>query len=170
MAGCAQDQTPEQTEGLPVVPLSSTSQNADQDASVTVNPPQSQTQVLAPTPTMNPVTIPKSTPVPAPKPTPAPAPKPTPAPAPKTTPTPVRLSVSIANFAFSPSTISVKAGTTVTWTNKDSVPHTATSDTGAFDSGTLLQGKSFSFTFKTAGTFSYHCSVHPMMKATVTVK
>ena len=91
---------------------------------------------------------------------------PTPTPAP-TTPQPV--SVSIRNFAFAPQQISVKAGTKVTWTNNDSTAHTVTSDSGAFSSGTLNPGSSFSFVFNTPGTFSYHCSIHPSMTATVVV-
>ncbi|MDE1925124.1 MAG: cupredoxin family copper-binding protein [Patescibacteria group bacterium] len=79
------------------------------------------------------------------------------------------MSVAISNFAFSPNQISVKAGTKVTWTNNDSVAHTVTSNTGAFDSGTLNPGSAYSFTFSTPGTFSYHCRIHPNMTATVVV-
>ena len=77
--------------------------------------------------------------------------------------------VSIANFAFSPDTLTVKVGTTVKWTNNDSTTHTVTADDKSFDSGNLDPGKSFSFTFKQAGTFSYHCSIHPNMKAKIVV-
>ena len=79
------------------------------------------------------------------------------------------VSVNIANFAFSPATITVSVGTTITWTNKDDVPHTATSDSGAFNSGTLQQNKSFQFNFDTPGTFDYHCAIHPSMTARVVV-
>ncbi|OCX52755.1 hypothetical protein BEL04_14340 [Mucilaginibacter sp. PPCGB 2223] len=72
-------------------------------------------------------------------------------------------SVSIQNFAFVPDTIRIKAGQTVTWTNKDSAPHTATSLNGVFGSNNLATNQTFQFTFNTAGTFSYHCTVHPMM-------
>jgi plastocyanin len=68
--------------------------------------------------------------------------------------------ISIANYSFSPDTLTIKVGTTVTWTNQDSVIHTVTSDTGVFDSGSLDQGKSFSYTFNAAGTFPYHCTPH----------
>lgn len=78
--------------------------------------------------------------------------------------------VTISNMAFNPNSITVTAGTQVTWTNQDSVAHTVTSDTGAFDSGQLANNGTFSFTFATAGTFSYHCSNHPNMTATVTVQ
>lgn len=71
--------------------------------------------------------------------------------------------VSIQNFAFAPDTIRIKAGQTVTWTNKDTAPHTATSLSGAFGSNDLSTNQTFQFTFNTAGTFSYHCTVHPMM-------
>lgn len=77
--------------------------------------------------------------------------------------------VDIANFAFSPATLTVKVGTTVTWTNQDSAAHTVTSDTGLFDSGNMPQGKSFSYTFTTAGTYAYHCTYHAMMKGSIVV-
>lgn len=80
-------------------------------------------------------------------------------------------SVTIQDFAFSPSAITVKKGTTVTWTNKDSAAHTVTeTDSQAGPkSGTLETGKSYSFTFNTVGTFNYHCSIHSSMTGTVTV-
>ena len=77
--------------------------------------------------------------------------------------------IDISGFAFSPSTLTVKAGTTVTWTNKDSVDHTITSDTNVFDSGNMGSGDTFSYTFTTAGTFVYHCTVHPSMVGTIIV-
>lgn len=80
------------------------------------------------------------------------------------------MQVTIANFAFSPATLTISPGTTVTWINNDSVAHTSTSDTGVWDSGSLATGKSFSFTFNGAGTFPYHCSIHPFMKATIVVQ
>jgi plastocyanin len=71
---------------------------------------------------------------------------------------------------FDPETITVAAGTTVTWTNTGTAPHTVTSDTNAWpDSGQITAGKKFTHTFATAGTFQYHCTVHPTMKGTVTV-
>ena len=80
------------------------------------------------------------------------------------------MDVTIQNFAFSPETLTVAPGTTVIWTNKDSVDHTVTSDTGAWpDSGSLATNKTFSHTFTKAGTYPYHCSIHPSMKATVVV-
>jgi plastocyanin len=88
---------------------------------------------------------------------------------PASAPAGTEVKVQIANFAFSPSTLEVKVGTTVTWTNADSAPHTVTADDGSFASNDLNQGASFSFTFTTAGTYAYHCGVHPGMKATVTV-
>jgi plastocyanin len=79
-------------------------------------------------------------------------------------------SVSISNFAFSPVELAIKRGATVTWTNADSVAHTVTSDTGAFDSGALEPGSTFIFTFSMPGTYSYHCSIHPMMTAKIIVQ
>jgi plastocyanin len=80
-------------------------------------------------------------------------------------------SVTIQDFAFGPSAVTVKKGTTVTWTNKDSAAHTVTETDGKDGpkSGTLETGKSYSFTYNTVGTFSYHCSIHPSMTGTVTV-
>jgi len=78
--------------------------------------------------------------------------------------------VTIQNLAFSPATLTVSVGTTVTWTNKDSTTHTVTSNTGLFDSGFLNNGATFSFTFNTKGTFEYHCSIHTTMHGTVTVQ
>ena len=78
--------------------------------------------------------------------------------------------VTISNFAFSPASITVPVGTKVTWTNQDSATHTVTADDGkSFDSKGVAQGATYSFTFTTAGTFAYHCAVHPDMKATVIV-
>jgi plastocyanin len=76
----------------------------------------------------------------------------------------------IDNFAFSPETITIKKGTKLTWTNKDSVEHTVTGDDGKGpDSGPLSQGETYSYTFNEAGSFAYHCAPHPSMKATVIV-
>lgn len=79
--------------------------------------------------------------------------------------------VAIQNFAFSPISITVKAGASVTWTNKDSIAHTVTetdSQAGP-SSGDVAPGASYSFTFKTAGTYHYHCAIHPEMTGTVVV-
>jgi plastocyanin len=77
--------------------------------------------------------------------------------------------VAIVDFAFQPASLTVTAGSTVTWTNSGAVPHTVTSDSGAFDSGVLQPGASFSHTFDTAGTFSYLCTIHPNMTGAITV-
>jgi plastocyanin len=77
--------------------------------------------------------------------------------------------VTIQNFAFGPASLSVAAGTTVTWTNSDSAAHTATADDGTFDSSTIASGATFSQAFDTAGTFAYHCSLHPNMTGTIEV-
>lgn len=76
--------------------------------------------------------------------------------------------IDIQNFSFNPSVLTIKQGTTVTWTNNDSVPHQLKSDT--FNSNALTNGQSFSFTFKKFGTFSYICSIHPSMSGTVVVQ
>ena len=77
--------------------------------------------------------------------------------------------VTIANFAFSPATLTINVGSKVTWTNTDSVTHTVTSNNGVFDSGDLAPNATFSYTFNTAGTFVYHCSIHTYMTGTVIV-
>jgi plastocyanin len=79
------------------------------------------------------------------------------------------VSVSIHDFTFDPGTITIQPGTTVTWTNNDSATHTATADDGSFDSGNLATGQSFSMTFDTPGTYTYHCAIHPNMTATIVV-
>jgi plastocyanin len=79
--------------------------------------------------------------------------------------------VLIQNFSFKPAHITIKRGTRVTWINKDMTKHTATASNGAFDSGVLRPGQSYSHTFKTAGrTNNYHCEIHPFMRGSVTVK
>ena len=75
----------------------------------------------------------------------------------------------IQGMAFSPSVITVAAGTTITWTNKATIDHTVTSDTGLFDSGDIGSNGTFSFKFTTAGSYPYHCAIHPSMKAKVVV-
>jgi len=78
--------------------------------------------------------------------------------------------VAIQNFAFSPQTLTVAPGTTVVWTNKDTAPHTVTSDTGAWTaSNDLATGKTFSLTLTKPGTYTYHCAIHPTMTATLIV-
>jgi plastocyanin len=77
--------------------------------------------------------------------------------------------VTIANFAFSPSSITVKAGDSVTWTNNDGTTHTATADGGSFDTGDIGGGSTASVTFKTPGTFAYHCAIHSTMHGTIVV-
>jgi len=79
--------------------------------------------------------------------------------------------VKIDNFTFEPQVLTVKAGTTVVWTNDDDIPHTVTSSSrGQFKSKALDTNDSFSFTFREAGTFAYFCSLHPHMTATIRVE
>jgi plastocyanin len=78
--------------------------------------------------------------------------------------------VFIQNSAFNPSTITVLANTAITWTNNDGMPHTVTSDTGnELNSGNIPANGTWSHTFTAAGTYLYHCTIHPAMKATVKV-
>ena len=78
--------------------------------------------------------------------------------------------VTIQNMAFSPASLTVKVGDKVTWTNQDSVGHSATADDNSFDTGVIAQGQSGSTTFSKAGTYTYHCKVHPSMTATIIVQ
>jgi plastocyanin len=78
--------------------------------------------------------------------------------------------VLIQSFAFSPSTITVAANTTITWTNKDAAAHTVTSDNGLFDSGSMSTNQVYTHQFTTAGTFLYHCTFHANMTAKVIVQ
>lgn len=84
---------------------------------------------------------------------------------------PTPSSIEIKNFSFNPSSITIKAGTTVTWTNNDTVPHDIASDSdgSVFKSQILKTGENFQFTFDKTGTFPYHCGIHPSMQGTVIV-
>ena len=84
--------------------------------------------------------------------------------------TPPAAAVQIDNFTFKNPTVTVTAGTTVTWTNGDDIPHTVVSKTGAFKSKVLDTGDRFSFTFAKPGQFGYYCSLHPHMTGTIVVK
>jgi plastocyanin len=77
--------------------------------------------------------------------------------------------VTIDNFAFAPATLTVKAGSTVTWTNKDEEPHTVAASDGSFHSPGMGTGATFSHTFSTPGKFDYVCSIHPSMHGSVVV-
>ena len=78
--------------------------------------------------------------------------------------------VRIQNFAFTPAPITVTPGTTVVWTNADAIPHTSTGKDKQWDSGPIQPGTSFTVTFDKAGTYTYACTIHPFMQATVIVK
>ena len=90
-------------------------------------------------------------------------------PSPSKTPTSTN-EVELSNFSFKPEDITITAGTTVTWSNKDAATHTVTSDDEFFDSGNLSKGDTFQYTFNQTGTFDYHCTLHPNMKGKVIVK
>ena len=79
--------------------------------------------------------------------------------------------IQISGYAFNPSTLTINVGESVSWINKDTMAHTVTSDTGTeLNSTPISNGRSYTHTFSTAGTFSYHCTIHPSMKATIVVK
>lgn len=76
----------------------------------------------------------------------------------------------VQDFMFQPNTITVKAGATVTWSNKDDEPHTVKSDTGLFKSGAMDTNETFSFKFDQPGTYHFTCSIHPRMTGTIVVQ
>jgi plastocyanin len=78
--------------------------------------------------------------------------------------------VKIDNFSFGPGTLTVPVGTTVTWTNRDDIPHTVVSTDGVFKSKVLDTDEKFTFTFSKAGTYPYFCSIHPKMTGKVIVQ
>jgi len=78
--------------------------------------------------------------------------------------------VKIDNFSFAPQTLTVAAGTTVTWTNRDDIPHTAVSTDGVFKSKVMDTDEKFSYTFTKPGTYPYYCTIHPKMTGTVVVQ
>jgi plastocyanin len=111
---------------------------------------------------------------PAPTATSAPSPTATSAPSPTATSAGNTMEVTITTdssgkFAFSPTSLTVAVGTTVTWRNSTGAPHTVTSDDGSTFNGMVSTGGMFSFTFTKAGTFPYHCNIHPYMMATIVV-
>jgi hypothetical protein len=122
--------------------------------------------------------VPSPSPSPSPSPVPSPAPSPVPSPAPSPVPSPPPpgqvTAVSISDLAFKPNSITIKVGGTVQWTNNDQVSHTVTHDaSGAnqlFNSGVLRSGGTFEHKFNQAGTFPYHCMIHPFMHGTVIVQ
>jgi len=87
----------------------------------------------------------------------------------KSSDTPGANEVFIDGMAFNPGTITVSENTTITWTNKDPVDHTVTSDNGLFDSGNISSGGTYSHLFTTAGSYPYYCTIHPSMTGTVVV-
>jgi amicyanin len=84
--------------------------------------------------------------------------------------TPENAEVKIDNFTFAPQSLTIKAGTTVTWANEDDIPHTVASTSKAFKSKVLDTDDKFSFTFTSAGTYEYFCSLHPHMTGTIVVE
>lgn len=81
-----------------------------------------------------------------------------------------KVAVTIDNFNFAPNSITVAVGTTVTWTNQDDVPHNVTNPEKLFKSPTLDTGEKWEYTFKSAGTFNYYCTIHPKMTGKVVVQ
>src|SRR4051812_26826220 len=78
--------------------------------------------------------------------------------------------VTIRGFAFGPEALQVQKGTKVTWTNKDSSTHTATADDGSFDTKSIKKGAAGTATLEKAGTFAYHCDIHPSMHGSIVVR
>jgi amicyanin len=80
------------------------------------------------------------------------------------------LAIAIDNFTFNPPRVTVRAGTTVTWTNRDDIPHTVTAANKEFKSKPLDTNDAYSFTFTTPGVYEYFCSLHPHMTGTIVVE
>jgi plastocyanin len=76
----------------------------------------------------------------------------------------------LTNTAFGVNPLTISTGTTVKWTNSDNMSHTSTSNTGVWDSGQISAGTSYSYTFRSAGTYPYHCSNHPGMAGVIIVQ
>ena len=112
-----------------------------------------------------------STPTAPSQPTPTPTTAPSPTPTQTSTVANVKIVEQNGKYAFQPATLSIKMGTQVEWLNTSDAPHTVTSDAaGDFNStSNITQNQTFKFTFTKAGTFPYHCNIHPYMKATITV-
>jgi plastocyanin len=85
-------------------------------------------------------------------------------------PSAATVEVKIDNFTFGPQTITVPLGATVTWTNKDDIPHTSVSTEGVFKSKVLDTDEKFSYTFTKPGTYPYYCTIHPKMTGQIVVK
>ena len=85
-------------------------------------------------------------------------------------PPPAGAEVKVDNFSFGPANLTVAVGTTVTWTNRDDIPHTVVSTDKVFKSKVLDTDEKFSFTFSKAGTYPYFCSIHPKMTGSVVVQ
>jgi plastocyanin len=83
---------------------------------------------------------------------------------------PADVDVEMKDVEFAPVAFTARVGEEVVWKNTGALVHTVTADDGTFDSGNLSTGDSFSFTFDTPGTYTYHCEVHPNMTATITVE
>jgi plastocyanin len=83
---------------------------------------------------------------------------------------PEPVQIVIKDFMFMPTSLTVKAGATVTWANKDDEPHTVVSDTGLFRSGAVDTDETFTFRFEKAGTYHFACSIHPRMIGTIVVE
>lgn len=141
--GGRQQPTPAPTETPAITPLGTTEQVTPLETIVPTMPTPTEVSTVAPTTTGN---------------------------ATANLTTPASVAVDIKNYAYSPLTVTVPQGTTVTWTNDDTVGHTVTSVTGLFDSGRITPGMTYSYTFNQSGTFGYSCTIHPnITQGTVTV-
>lgn len=85
-------------------------------------------------------------------------------------PKPPAADVRIDNFSFTPAELKVPVGATITWTNRDDIPHTVVSPDKVFKSKVMDSDEKYSFTFATAGTYTYFCSIHPKMTGRVIVQ
>jgi len=149
---------PEATVGYPAAPADtvaapSPAPTATTETTATAEP------TAEPTATAEPPTA-KPTATAEPAPTEEPTAEPTATEPPTAAPAPERAAVTIDDFLFSPGSITVRVGSTVTWTHVGNARHTVTADDGSFDSGSLSGGGTFDFTFSAAGTYAYYCRLH----------
>ena len=113
---------------------------------------------------------PSSTTTPATTPTTTPTTPSTPTTGATTTVSIVQGAAGLTNTACAPNPVNIKVGDSINWVNNDSIVHTSTANAGQWSSGTMAPGSSFKTTFSTAGSFTYHCAIHPGMVGTVTVQ
>lgn len=179
IAGCGGGDDEASATPTPTPAASAAATQSVATATATATPVATATPTATPQPTPAPTQAPTQAPPPVVTQAPAPPPVVTQAPPPPPVVTqppppppsaPSAASVSASGLAFSPGSVVVAVGGSVTWTNNDAFQHDVTADGGAFQSSTLEKGDGFTASFASAGSFAYHCTIHPFMLGTVTVQ